>query len=248
MPHFVKTPNLPLGNVCVVAIGEDYAEEIGSALSSYGIITIACPSNSHVDERLKSHIDLSVLHTAENRFIISSAILQSGFIDELKLLGASLCISSAEISPNYPNDAALCALSAGDRLFHNLKCSDKFLLEISHYKKIHVNQGYTKCSACLISNTAAITSDLGLAKAMKSEGFDVLEICSEGIELAGFDQGFIGGAAFKISQDKLAFTGVLANHPDKSAIEKFLDYHKITPVFLTAKPIFDIGSALPIIE
>lgn len=247
MPHFVNNPNLPLDKVCVVAIGEDYFAEIGAALLPYGIKTIACPNNPFVDTRLQSHIDLSVFHAGENRFVISSAVSQSAFIDELKRMGAELFVSNTAVLPNYPNDAAFCALSTGDMLFHNLKYSDSLLLNLS-LTKVHVNQGYAKCAACLINNKAAITSDHGLAKAMKSEGFDVLEICSDGIKLEGFGEGFIGGAAFKIAKDKLAFTGVLCNRPDKSAIEGFLDFHKITPVFLTDKPIFDIGSALPIME
>lgn len=248
MPHFVKTPNLPEGQVCIAAIGESYAEEIGVALSLYGIKSIACPDNPLADERLKSHIDLSVFHIRENRFIVSSGISQSGFVAELKLMGAEIFISDLKLLMNYPYDTALCALSAGDRLFHNLKCSDRLLIDNSSYKKVHVNQGYAKCAVCLVDSTSAITADAGLAKAMINEGFDVLKISSVGVELVGFNEGFIGGAAFKIAPDKLAFTGGIFNHPDKSAIEEFLKFHKISPVFLTDKPIFDVGSVIPIIE
>jgi hypothetical protein len=248
MPYFVKTPNLPLGNVCVAAVGEDYAEEIGAALMPYGIKTLACPNNSFVDERLRSHIDLTVLHVCENRFIVSGAVLHSGFLNELRKLNADIIVSDAEVLPNYPFDAGLCVLSAGDRLFHNFKFSDSLLHNINLYKKVQVSQGYAKCAVCLISATAAITADHGMAGAMKSESFDVLEISSHGIELKGYDEGFIGGAAFKMAGDKLAFTGILSNHPDRNAIEGFLNLHGIKPVFLTDKPIFDVGSVLPIAE
>ena len=248
MPHFLKAPNLPEGQVCVVAVGEDYAEEICSALSSIGIKSISCPNNPFVDERLRSHIDLSVFHLGENRFIISSIILQSSFADELKNVGAELITSVSTLKPDYPFDASLCALVVGDKLFHNLKYSDKLLIDNSCSKKVHINQGYAKCAVCLLSKTAAITADTGLAKAMKNEGIDVLEISSSGIELEGYNEGFIGGSAFKIAPDKLAFTGSLNNHPDKSEIFEFLKIHKITPAFLTEKPIFDAGSVIPILE
>jgi len=248
MPHFLKTPNLPDGQVCVVAVGEDYAKEIGTALSAIGIQAIACPSNLLVDERLKSHIDLSLFHLGENRFVISSYISQSYFSDKLENIGAKIIVSDSKLKPDYPYDASLCALSVGEELFHNLKYSDKMLIDNSCCKKIHVNQGYAKCAVCLLSNTAAITADAGLAKAMKNEGIDVLEISSEGIELKGYNEGFIGGASLKISRDKLAFTGNLNNHPNKTDIYEFLKLHKICPVFLTDKPVFDVGSVIPIIE
>lgn len=65
------------------------------------------------------------------------------------------------------------------------------------------------------------------------------------IELAGFDTGFIGGAAFRISERALAFTGRLDSHPDRADIEAFLRSRGIEPVYLTDRPAFDIGSAVP---
>lgn len=248
MSHFVKSPNLPLSPVLTVAVGEDYAADISSALLSYGIRTIACPNNELVDLRLRSHIDLSVFHVEENRFVVSRAINESAFIDELIKLDAEIIVSDKVVLPDYPNDAALCALTNGKKLFHNLRCTDEHMLEKCGYETFHVNQGYAKCAACLISDRAAITADRGLSNKMKDEGFDVLDIGAHGISLEGFDEGFIGGAAFKIADNKLAFTGVLSNHPDGAAILNFLSSHGISPVFLSDKPIFDIGSVLPIIE
>ncbi|MBP8641009.1 MAG: hypothetical protein KBI01_08970 [Oscillospiraceae bacterium] len=62
MPHFIQNPNLPSTAVDIVAVGEDYADEIGNALMPFGIKTISCPNNVFVDSRLKAHIDLSVFH------------------------------------------------------------------------------------------------------------------------------------------------------------------------------------------
>ncbi|NCC69705.1 MAG: hypothetical protein EOM14_16225, partial [Clostridia bacterium] len=134
MPHFINSPKLPQGQVAVVAVGEDYAEEIAKALLPYGIRTLSCPNNHLVDVRLRAHIDLSVIHIGENRFILSDATLESGFADALIKMGADIIVSEAEFSSEYPNDAALCALAAGDRLFHNFKCSDRRLKDMRGYK------------------------------------------------------------------------------------------------------------------
>ena len=248
MPRFVKLPNLPSGKVAVLAVGEDYAEEIGRALMPFGIKTLSCPNNLLVDARLRAHIDLSIFHLGENRFVLEEAVSNSSFADELRTLGAEIMVSRQKFSSEYPKDAFLCALSNGDKVFHNGKFSDEEIKDYYGSRFVHVNQGYAKCAVCLVSKTAAITSDPGLAEAMTQEGIDVLKISSDGILLSGFDEGFIGGASFKIAADMLAFTGTLQNHPNKDDIERFLKAQGVKPIYLTDKPIFDIGSVIPIWE
>ena len=248
MPNFLKTPNLPTGQAVIAAVGEDYADEISTALSNFGIKTLSCPNNPCIDPRLKSHIDLSVFHLGSNRFLLAKPLIGSCFEAELKSLGAEILFSSLDLSSKYPHDAALCALTNGVLLFHNLKYSDIHLTEDNQFKSIHVNQGYSKCAVCFVNESSAITSDPGIAKSMAGEGIDVLLISPRGIELAGFNEGFIGGASFKISSDKLAFTGTLDGHPDKESILNFLIKYKVNPIYLTNKPIFDIGSIIAIME
>ena len=83
---------------------------------------------------------------------------------------------------------------------------------------------------------------------MREQGIEVLEIKAGFIELEGFSEGFIGGAAFKIASDRLAFTGTLDRHPEKTRIESFLLDHGVLPVYLTKNSIFDVGSVIPILE
>ena len=248
MPRFVKFPNLPSGKVALVALGEDYAEEIGKALMPFGIKTLSCHNNLLVDARLRAHIDLSVFHLGENSFVLSEAVSNSSFAEELMGLGAETKVSKQKHSSVYPKDAFLCALSNGDKVLHNNKFSDENIKDYYGNRFVHVNQGYTKCAVCLVSKTAAITSNHGIAAAMEREGIEVLNIATEGVALSGFDEGFIGGASFKIAADMLAFTGTLQNHPNKDDIERFLKAQGVTPIYLTDKPIFDIGSAIPIWE
>ena len=111
-----------------------------------------------------------------------------------------------------------------------------------------MRQGYAKCCACVVNEGAMITSDTGIAKAAARHGVDVLRIRPGYIELAGFDTGFIGGTAFRISERALAFTGRLDAHPDRADIEAFLRSRGIEPVYLTDRPAFDIGSAVPLTE
>lgn len=93
-----------------------------------------------------------------------------------------------------------------------------------------------------------MTADRGIGLAARKAGLEVLLIDPGHVALEGFSYGFIGGAVFKISRSKLAFTGTLDKHTSKKEILNFLENHQVEPVFLTEKPIFDIGSGIPIIE
>ncbi|MCD8117342.1 MAG: hypothetical protein LUE21_09570 [Oscillospiraceae bacterium] len=73
---------------------------------------------------------------------------------------------------------------------------------------------------------------------------DVLEITPGYIELSGYQYGFIGGASFRLDAHTIAFTGTLDRHPDKMRILSFLAKHSVKPVFLTDRPLFDVGGAV----
>lgn len=241
---FVKKPNLPDNKISHVIIGEKYTEIIRPALEERGIKIISCPLNTIVDERVAAHADLSVLHLGGKRIVVSQAVADGRFVSELNELGAEALLCEEPFAREYPEDCSLCAVFVGDRIFHNKYIS----VLASDPRTIHVKQGYAKCSVCVVSESAVITSDEGLAKAMITQGLDVLTISQGFITLDGYNTGFIGGSAFKISREILALTGTLDEHPDRDAILGFLNFHGVEPLFLTDIPIFDIGCAIPLKE
>ena len=248
MTNFVKLPNLPDGRETVAAIGEAYSDELKKALKQYGVRVLSCPNNPFVDERLCSHIDLSVFHLGDNRFLLSEHASQSTFAEELIQLGAKIVVSEGTPGKAYPNDASLCALSLNGKVFHNEKVCDSHIKDLFGKNLFRVKQGYTKCAVCPIGKNAAICADRGVVKAMRQEGIEVLEIASGFISLEGFGEGFIGGAAFMLAPQVLSFTGTLENHPDKLIIENFLQRLGVSPVYLTDRPVFDVGSIIPVCE
>ena len=114
--------------------------------------------------------------------------------------------------------------------------------------QVSSRQGYSRCSVCVVNDNAIITADEGICRSAKAHGIDVLKIRPGYIDLPGFDHGFIGGASFKISDTKLAFTGRLDSHPDAEQMIGFASLHSVDIVYITDKPAFDIGGAIPIIE
>lgn len=253
----VQNPNLPQGNVKAVAVGEPYIPLVYDALCMFGIDVTPIPICNCVDVRVSGHADISTHHLGGSNLIVSADTYSETYNNLEKMsskfgLGKwSIIRSSAAYDPNYPGDVHLNALRIGKFLFCNTNHTDVRLLEYCRENAVeivHVNQGYSRCSVCVVSKSAAITADTGLAEAMEQKGIDVLKIRRGFIDLPGFDYGFIGGASGKISRDKLCFTGSLNDHPDKTIIENFIRSHGVEPVVLTSRSCIDIGSIIPLIE
>ena len=226
-------------------VGGCYAVRLSPALESFGVRVIPCPRNPYVDARLSYHSDLSVYHVGGKCFYLARHLRESELAKELEHLGASVRFSKARQGGEYPLDASLCALPLGDAVYHNAKICDELIVQ-STSRFENIKQGYAKCAVCPVSSDAAITADKGVARVLEKNGVRVLQVLPGGILLDGFDEGFIGGAAFKIAPDVLAFTGRLDLHPDKEKIEEFLSECGVRPEYLTAGQAFDIGSAFPI--
>jgi hypothetical protein len=133
-------------------------------------------------------------------------------------------LSSERFGKEYPHDAIFNALVIGDKIFCK---TDSVCREILAYasevglKAVGVRQGYPACTALAISDTHAITSDEGMAKALRGEGIEVLTVheCDK-ILLPPYKNGFIGGTAGRLGKD-IYFAGNPASLPYFDKIEAF---------------------------
>jgi len=246
MSGLVLRPNLPGERARAVIIGRRYETALRGPLEGLGLRVILCPPNPVVDGRLSGHIDLSVLHLGGRDMLVSRHVARDGFLYELEEMGMEPRICDSPAGPRYPQDAAMCAAFVGKYVFHNPRISCPELLEAAGEGLVPVRQGYAKCALCPVSESAAITSDGGIASAARRVGMDVLFISQGHIVLEGFDYGFIGGSSFRVSDKLLAFTGRLDSHPQERHILDFLENQGLSPVYLTEETAFDIGSAIPI--
>lgn len=248
---YVKMPNLPQNPVKSLIIGEKYTEILRPALNRLEIKTIDMPINPEVDIRLSSHADLSALHLGSNKLILAKFLENSMFHVKQFCEDLEIIYSEKSQNPKYPNDANLNICVCGKTVFLNPKTADaKALDELcrADYSIAEVRQGYAKCAVCVVDESSIITADGGIAAAAKAAGLDVLIVKPGLAALQGFSQGFIGGAAFKLSAKKLAFTGLIPYSPEQERIETFLTDKGISPVYLTKLPLFDIGGAIPLSE
>ena len=250
MSNYVEHANLP-HNVRRIIIGEQYKTLLDKALIELETKPIYCPANPYVNKNLSSHVDLSVLHTGRDEIYLAPNLMYSQFSKLIENTGFKTIFPNVNMTENYPNDSFfnLCILK--DSFFYSPKVSEKSIIKTLMEKKMKplpVKQGYCRCSACIVNDRSIITSDRGIATAAHVNGINCLLISPGYISLAGYDYGFIGGASFKLSDEKICFTGVLDCHPDKFRILDFLSANNVQPVFLTNEPLFDIGSAVPLTE
>ena len=251
MMKFVETPNLP---VCVdtVIIGEKYCNILQKSVENLGINVLPMPDDPYVDARLSGHADLSVLHLGGNKLLLAPYLKGSEFSQQLGNMGFDLQFADIEQSSLYPGDAQMNVCILGNKVICNPKTVPdaivKYLTIGNRAVQISSRQGYSRCSVCVVNDNAIITADEGICRSAEARGVDVLKIRPGYIDLPGFDYGFIGGASFKISDTKLAFTGRLDSHPDAERITEFASLHNIDIVYITDKRAFDIGGAIPIAE
>lgn len=209
---------------------------------NYDVIKI--PKDNNLYEAINGHTDIQ-LNILNKHTIIVNKNINLSFKELLKTKNINFIESDSTLSSKYPNNISLNAYITDNYLVHNLKFTDKKILEYSKNKKnINVNQGYTKCSILPLREKAIITNDAGIYNTLKSENFDILLLPFGDIELSGFNYGFIGGVGGMISNDSMAFFGSLDNYTFGNEVKKFLYKYDIKPIYLSNTKLIDRGSLL----
>ncbi len=229
-----------------IILGAAYEDRLGPALRRLGYSIIAVPSNPNLSPALADHVDLSVL-LIKNVLFLAPFLAETKALAECSTWGYELRTMPDNQTEKYPNDVQLNAYITNKNAIYNPNtvCSEVIsFLHSMGYHDIPVRQGYTNCSICTVDDQSLITADPGICKALSGTDYHVLKIEQGHILLPGYDYGFIGGSTLKLSEKLLAFSGILDEHPDKTAILAFLAEKEIEPVFLTDEPLFDFGGGV----
>jgi hypothetical protein len=239
--------------ICIILLGGEYMKyafvdyrithEEKYNLEKLGCTVVCCPPSNLLYPSISGHPDI-LIHFIKKDSIIVHKDISAIFIDTIKNFGFKVCYSEASLKDKYPYDITLNAVNLKDHFIHNLNFTDKNLLSYVSYKKlIHVKQGYTKCSTCIVNDNAIITSDKSIYKAAKSENIDVLLLPPGNISLPGLNYGFIGGTC-GLMDNKLIFYGNLKNYRYGNLVLDFLKKYEVEPVYLSNNELIDRGSIL----
>ncbi len=243
---FIEKPNLPQSRVTVAAIS-CAAGESTKKLNGLGIKTLQIPANTRLPVPVNSHADLQLLHSGKNNLFVQNEHL---FLGELSQK-FNLAKIREEAGNKYPKDVRLNCAIIGSNLISNTKTIAREILELAEHSGlniINVNQGYTKCSICVVNENAIITDDESIYTAAGNFLNDALLVSKGSISLNGYNYGFIGGCCGKIDKDKIAFNGRIESHGDCNQIIDFLNRHNIECIELNSERLTDIGGILPLCE
>ncbi len=240
MPYLCR-PHLPTRPITAAIVSSQLPVSMRQMLGRYGVHLLDCPPNPALPKPVNHHPDLSVFDLGNGHILVDK---------ELPLyLPKSLerITGTAKLDSRYPQDIAYDACLIGTFLFCKREATAPEILQQS-YTVIDVRQGYAKCSIAIVTEKAAITEDKGLAQSMRQTGIDVLLLEPGGVDLPGYDRGFIGGACGKIAPDILAFFGDVSRHPQYGQMAEFCRNYGVGLLSLSQDALTDYGSLLPISE
>lgn len=243
---YIKQPNLPQNPVSLVAVGRSAGESIRK-LNEKGIETIIIPDNPLLPEPVKSHADLQILHMGNNVIFCQKEHLYIGE-SEKKFDIHKITESTGN---KYPEDVRLNCTIIGNKIICNEKTISRDVLEfayINDYTIINVNQGYSRCSVCVINENAIITDDESIYTAAGKFLNDAELISKGSIVLKGYNYGFIGGCCGKLNKNEIGFNGLIESHKDYKKITDILNRNNIICTELSYEPLTDIGGIIPLAE
>ena len=205
-------------------------------IKSFDLKNLYHPVNTHPDMQIHFVCDKTAVVAPEAYDYYKEALPK-----EIKLIKG---VKSPE--SKYPFDIGYNVARVGKKIIGKLDFVDPVIKDIYQsqgYELINVNQGYAKCSLCVVDENSVITEDEGLFRAL-SQKMDVLKVESGNVALKGFENGFLGGASGFLGKNKLAFFGDIKLHPNYNDIKFFTEERKIDIITLSSTKLEDFGSIL----
>lgn len=221
-----------------VIVAENFPEDSAEKLKSYGEV-VRTRANKNLLKGLDTHLDILVHPLPNGDFVVDRDNLEyyKKFFPDKKVIP-----SHSILEKEYPKDVPLNAFTFKNYFIHNLKFTDKVLLDYyknSAYEMINIKQGYGKCSS-LVTEDFIITSDGGIYESLR-DFIPIYKINHGEIKLQNFNYGFIGGASGVLGK-KIFFTGDFSHHSSHEEILKIIKKYDYEIEFLSKDQIEDFGS------
>ena len=221
-----------------VIVAENFPKDSAEQLKAYGEV-VRTRANKNLLRGLDSHTDILVHPLPSGELVVDRDNLEyyKKIFPDKKILP-----SHSSLSKKYPKDVPLNALTFKNYFIHNLKYTDKVLLDYyknSGYEMKNIKQGYGKCSS-LVTEDFIITSDGGIYESLR-DFIPIYKINHGEIKLQNFNYGFIGGASGAFDK-KIFFTGDFSHHSSHEEILKIIKKYNYEIETLSKDPIEDFGS------
>ena len=207
------------------------------------LILPPCPG---MDPRVASHPDMLIMAIGQD------VVVPRSYADRVEVrplleewsrrCGVRPILCEQSPGDSYPADVVCNGLLYGGILYGKLSALAPEIVRIAEeygFPAVDVRQGYTGCSA-LACGDVLLTADPSIRQAVLARGGDVLALSPGGIDLPGYNTGFIGGAGGYAAR-RAVFFGDVRRHPDGERITQTLEKRGIRWHCLGDGPLTDFG-------
>ncbi len=224
----------------------DLSETMKQTLQRFSNVCIPSLRLPHLPDGIATHPDLQI-HPIDAKTVLCAP---ECFPYYQKVIPEHITVLSGitPLSGTYPGDCAYNAAGVGDFLFCNTSGVDAKLLELHRRrgkKIIHVNQGYTKCNLCPITDHLVFTEDLGIHNTIIDNNIPIKSILlpKGEIPINGYPHGFLGGSCGK-GENSIFWYGNLNSCSYAREIRDIMDKEQIIEVPLSTEPLYDLGGII----
>ena len=226
-----------------ILVGNNISEKCISGLRDRGFEVVLLPPFSMLDGPVSTHADMLT-------FYFGGRLLTHGaYYTENKELfdGLGVCVEliPESVGSTYPDDILLNAVLTEEGILFSKTSAISEAVKSLATAFVGVKQGYTACSTCRVTDKAFLTTDSGLCRQYTENGIRSIAVTKEGIDLPGYDCGFIGGSSF-VTEEAVCFFGRVEDHPDYENIKAFVEGEGKKIISLSNEKLTDIGGAVVI--
>ncbi len=230
-----------------ILVDRRYLKEIDRAWGKEHFV-IPAAFCAQLAEPISCHPDMTLFSFGQKQFICPPDTF-SYYRRVLSGQNVKLVQGERVLSCHYPQDIAYNVARVGKCLIGHKSSADPVILRMAKENGLSyypTQQGYAKCSSCIISESALITSDPSIARSAQEAELDVLKIRPGNVLLPGYSTGFLGGACGLLPTGELLCFGDITAHPDFLPIRRFCAQHGVELRYLKHRPLTDIGTILSI--
>ncbi|HKK09714.1 MAG TPA: hypothetical protein VJ939_02705 [Bacteroidales bacterium] len=214
-----------------------YPEQIKAHLAALGELVLF-KANGLVYDSISGHPDIFLCETPSGLVVAPNT--PASIIKALEKHQINFCFGKHPVGESFPETIPYNAVVTKTSIIHNEKHTDNRIPEGNpDLQRIHVRQGYTRCSLFALDQNTFITSDYGIKNALENL-FDVHYFSPKNILLPGQKHGFLGGCLGRMNQN-IFFTGRLDTLPNHKDLLNLLSERNLAFTELYDGPLIDGG-------
>ena len=217
-------------------------DEAKRKLTDIGEVLWLEPDDTVYDS-ISTHPDIFFFQYDSDKLVFAPDT-KTEYIAALHKAGVRLTRGSSHLGNAHPDTVHYNACATRNALIHNLKHTDRRILDIFDGKqKIDVKQGYTRCNLLALNDKAFITSDRGIEAVLGRCGYEVLYIDPRQVRLEGHEYGFFPGCC-GVWRNRLIVCGSTSLLKEKKELDEFIEHNGFVINELYQGEPTDVGSIL----